>query len=224
MNTTETGIVRQRLPGVMSGRVMTALFTGGSATTIISGALITSPETAIPALLISAGGTVGSFLFGISRAKKNARKYSRSLYADEVPAEPDTKDIARAILGIKFEPKRVMVSSTPYTRTKKNFLNSTSPLSIKKVNKDVMLHQAVIETDNYVLYTPQGVFLEQVTKPTALSTWDAAYNALIDQYQIPAEKISERMSSPQARENALDAMLNGLNKEIGGLRNFMNSL
>jgi len=225
MNTTEQGIVRQRLPGVMSSRVMTALFSGGSATVLATGPFLANPETIMPAILVSVGGTIGSFFYGIARTKKNAQKYTQSYYGVEDAPLPESKTIARAILGIPFDSQRVLVSNTPYVRpVRKNPFSTVDPLRIKKVNKNTMVYQAVTETDNYVLYTPQGVFLEQVTKPTALTTWDAAYNALIDQYGIPAEKIPDRSISPLARENALDLILGGMNKEVRSLSKFMKSL
>lgn len=225
MSSIEQGIVRQRLPGVMSSRITTALFSGGSVTALFANDLLTNPETALPAIIISVGGTIGSFFYGMSRTKNNTKRYAQSLYGVEEPPVPGNTTVARAILGIPFEPQRVLVNSTPYVKpARKNIFSAVDPLSIKRVNKEVLLHQATVETDNYVLYTPQGVFLEQVTKPTALSTWDSAYNALIDQYGIPAEKIPDRSSSPLARENALDLILGRMSKEATSLNKFMKSL
>jgi hypothetical protein len=226
MTTTETGITRQRLPGVLSSRIMTALFSGGSATLLATGTLFASPETAIPAIIVAVGGTAGSFLYGISQTKKNTARYAKSIYGTDNPPVPENKDIARAILGIPFEPQRVLVNSAPYVDPKRvKFLGALDPLSLKRVNRKTMLHQANIETDNYILYTNQGVYLEQVTRPSALATWDAAYNSLIDQYRIPVEKIAPRNNpAPLQSSGTVEGIMNGINREIKSIKDFMNSL
>lgn len=219
MNTSETGIVRQRLPGVLSGRIMTALFAGGSATAIATGPFLMNPETALPAILVSLGGTLGSFLFGISRTKKNTRTYSKSLFGSEGPPV-NNKTIARAILGIPFAPERVLVSNVPYKNRKRlRFLDRSDTLSIKKANPDALLYQATSETENYLLYTSNGVYLEQVTRPTAISTWDSAYNALIMQHGIHMPESREDLVQEALGDNDKMTLMQIVQEELAQFKN-----
>lgn len=215
-----TKSLQRVIPGIMSSRLMAGFFTGGTVLMALTGGFASAPELLIPALVASTAGATGSVAYGVFRIKKESHQDVRKFFLVDTSGI-NNLSITKSLLGIPFEPQSILINTTPYAPSMKNRLAQAlvnAPLEVQRViiqgksykanplpahpswvtqvDESVMLSSVRYETENYIVCKPGAVYLEQRIKPTALKTWDDAFEAT-------------RLSEPQHPEQ----LPNGLNSE-----------
>lgn len=199
MRNTDKNVIRKPVPGIISSRIGAGVFAGGTALMAGSGAFLASPELILPSLLISAGGITGSFFYGVMKTKQHTHYALQKMFGSDVPDK--SLNFGKAILGIPFEPQRVLVKQAPYVKRRtlgQIIFPQTTPV-IHVYNPELLLSQVELESENYIVCKPGAIYLEQVVKPTALNTWDNAFHAVAARYNLPA-------SRPAGRNPVVDAI------------------
>lgn len=196
-----TKSLQRVIPGIMSSRLMAGFFTGGTALMALTGGFASAPELIIPALVASTAGATGSIAYGVSRIKKESHRDVKKFFLTDTSGI-NKLSITKSLLGIPFEPQSVLINTTPYAPSMKNRLAQAlvnAPLEVQRVmiqgksykanplpahpnwitqvDESILLSSARFETENYIVCKPGAVYLEQRIKPTALKTWDDAFEA-----------------------------------------------